>query len=125
MTDGLEMETDCRACAGPRAELLENLKSNIMDPNGFRSFVAVALKSGNEVLGVLYVFYRVPHHPDEEDLTTLGIFADRAAIRLQVSKAAEAQKKENDAERIAVVSSVAALFAHRLSERRRDGTLDS
>jgi C4-dicarboxylate-specific signal transduction histidine kinase len=48
-------------------------------------------------------------------LTTLGIFADRAAIRLQVSRVAEAQKKEADAERIAVVSSVAALFAHRLS----------
>ena len=60
-------------------------------------------------------FLQGSHYSDEEELTTLDIFADRAAIRLQVSKVAEAQRKAADAEAIAVLNAVAALFAHRLS----------
>jgi signal transduction histidine kinase/CheY-like chemotaxis protein len=58
----------------------------MMQESGLRSAVAVPLKARDVVIGVLYVYSRVPHNFREEDRQLLSALADQAAIALENAK---------------------------------------
>jgi signal transduction histidine kinase len=115
MNEGVLWVNDAEEVSEDMAERIKYLKEYVLSVYGFRSFIGIALKSGNEPLGVLYVLFREPHKPEQEELSTLHIFADLAATRIQLAKLSEAQTRAAAAEAISILNIVAAQFAHRLS----------
>ena len=84
--------------------IIENLDENpdiassFTTREGIASFVAVALRTGEETVGVLYVNFRNPHRFTAYELRISKIFADYGAIaiqnaRLYESASAELQRK--------------------------------
>jgi len=55
----------------------------IMQESGFRSAVAVPLKARGTMIGVLYVYSRVPQRFRDEDRQLLSALADQAAIAIE------------------------------------------
>ncbi len=97
------------------ADLVRNLRRHIMEPNGLRAFIGIALRSEKKSVGVLYAFFRAPHTPTAEEMNTIRIFAEMAATRIQLAKLSEAQRKAAAAEAIATLSAAAAQFAHKMA----------
>jgi len=64
----------------------EMLKSPFIEREGVRAFMGVALKVGEEVLGVLYVNFREPHQFTDEEKNIIRLFAHQAAIAVHNSR---------------------------------------
>ncbi|GIV58418.1 MAG: hypothetical protein KatS3mg042_1331 [Rhodothermaceae bacterium] len=96
-------------------DLVQNLRRHIMEPNGLRSFIGVALQVARQSVGVLYVFFRMPYQPGPDEQNTIRIFGEMAATRIQLARLSEAQRKAATAEAIATLSAAAAQFAHKMA----------
>ncbi len=95
--------------------MVKNLHDHIMAANGLQSFIGLSLSAGGTSVGVLYVFFRVPHQPGGDEINTLRIFAESAATRIQLAQLSEARRKAATAEAIAALSAAAAQFAHKMA----------
>jgi K+-sensing histidine kinase KdpD len=108
-------EKDFEKVPKEREKLIKKLRGHVLVKNELRSFIGIALRSGEDKLGVLYVFFRKPHEPDADELSTISIFADLAATQIQLAKLSEAQRRAAEADEIALLNLVTAQFAHRLA----------
>ena len=85
-------------------------KREILKQYGIASFQAIALKVGDEPIGVLYVSYKQPRTFGEEDRRSLESFAAHAALALRNAKLLDQVSKAKTAAR--VVAQVTALGDH-------------
>jgi signal transduction histidine kinase/CheY-like chemotaxis protein len=67
-------------------EFLDSPFLKIVRESGLRSGVAVPLKAHDVVIGVLYVYSRVPHNFREEDRQLLSALAGQAVIAIENAK---------------------------------------
>lgn len=73
--------------AGPEIHsFLGSSTLHLLRSIGARSFQGVALRVGDERLGVLYINYRRPHAFDEDERQTLEAFATQAALALKQAR---------------------------------------
>lgn len=91
-------------------------KREILKQYGMASFQAIALRVGDEPIGVLYVSYKQPRAFGEEDRRSLESFAAHAALSLRNAKLLDQVSKSKTAAR--VVAQMTALGNH-------DATLNS
>lgn len=106
---------DAKRVSEEQEKLIAGIKKFVLDSFKLRAFIGIALVSDDEELGALYVCYREPHKPDDEELATLSILADLAATRIQLSKLSEARKVATEAQAISILSSGAAALGHRMT----------
>lgn len=73
-----------------RAAVIHNIadepllrESQVMRERNICSLVCAPLRSGERVLGVLYVDHSRPHHFSDEDVQTIELFAAQAALAVQ------------------------------------------
>jgi GAF domain-containing protein/DNA-binding LacI/PurR family transcriptional regulator len=69
-----------------RYEYLDPQAHRLRGEIGVKSFQGIVLKVGNEVLGVLYVDYKVSRGFDDEEEATLKTFAHHAALALKKAR---------------------------------------
>ncbi|MCX6032279.1 MAG: GAF domain-containing protein [Chloroflexi bacterium] len=62
------------------------LASPFIEREGIKSFMGVALKIADRVLGILYVDFRTPHQFSDEEKDTVRLFAHQAAIAIDNSR---------------------------------------
>ena len=79
----------------------------LLNSIGARSFEGIALKVGNENLGVLYVNYNRPRNFTQEDRGILETFANHAAIALKKARLSNQVKIARDA--ASVIAQIVAL----------------
>ncbi len=108
-------ERDIDNVSKERIKLIDKIRNHVLHPNNLKSLIGIALKSGEDQLGVLYVFFKNAHNPNGEELIALSIFADLAATRIQLAKLSEAQQRAEEADEIALRNLLTAQFAHRLA----------
>lgn len=100
-----------------------DMQYNFMGPStvellnsiGAKSFQGVALKVGDEKLGVLYVNYKSPRSFTEEDRTNLETFSYHAALALKKSRLLEQVSKARDAAKVVAQVSVLEDLPHTLN----------
>lgn len=93
------------------------LQKYILSVNHLKSFIGIPLrlKSDNEPLGVLYIFYREPHRADDEEIAEIKILADLASAQIRLAQLSEVRRKEAEDHAMGWFNIAAAQFGHRLA----------
>lgn len=115
MEQGVLCVEDVEVLPERQRGMVRNLYEHIMAANGLQAFIGLSLSAGGTSVGVLYVFFKVPHQPGSDEVNTLRIFAESAATRIQLAQLSEARRKAATAEAIAALSAAAAQFAHKMA----------
>ncbi|MCL4297675.1 MAG: GAF domain-containing protein [Anaerolineae bacterium] len=68
--------------------------------HGFKAIIGAPLKKGDEVLGVLNVFYDQPHYFTSDELDLLHLLATQAAVALENARLYELEVKQVEQELI-------------------------
>jgi len=86
---------------------------------GIKSQAALVLRAGNEVVGIMFANYRLPHKFTEDEKRILETFANYAAIVIKNARLLEELKQVQDqqiaAERWATLGKAAGNLAHRIN----------
>ena len=84
----------------PRYDFMGSSTLELLNSIGAKSFQGIALKVGDEKLGVLYVNYNRPRSFTDEDRRTLETFAYHAALALKKARLLEQVSKARDVARV-------------------------
>lgn len=60
-------------------EAKDAVRSNFVEREGIRAFMGLSLRIDKNILGILYVDYRAPHHFTEEEKQRVRLFGQQAA----------------------------------------------
>jgi signal transduction histidine kinase len=115
MKEGMLHVQDIDAIPADQIELLQVTREDTLSVFDLKSFVAVAMRSGEENLGILFVASRKPSVLEEDKQKAIQTLAYQAATCMQLADLAQTREKAAQAEAMNFVNSSAAQFAHRLS----------
>ena len=111
-----------------RAAVIHNIEdepllrdSRVMRERGICSLVCAPLRSGERVLGVLYVDHSHPHHFSDDDVQTIELFAAQAALAVQNAQRYRALENARDrtfaTEAVAWMGLIGSEWTHAINQK--------